>query len=244
MAGTDVAIDRATVIAGDEEAKATGRSRATTVGLNQAICWLSIYGTAIVAAVAGGYVAEHVPFKGLLVALAGVPALVLLFVLRLPKDTAVAIPLRRSIGQFWVGPELGLRPRHHAVLLPVSFPAAARPDLHQLHARRRCTSPRTQIGFADGAGQRRLLRRRACCSCGRACAGRSASGCASCSAIYIVVGAVVSLTQFALLEPWFSAITGALSRGLPFVSAGTRAPRISLPQHARSSRRGDAADLA
>ena len=73
LAGTDVAIDRATVIAGDEEAKATGRSRATMVGLNQAICWLSIYGTAIVAAVAGGYVA-HVPFKGLLVALAGVPA--------------------------------------------------------------------------------------------------------------------------------------------------------------------------
>ena len=53
MAGTDVAIDRATVIAGDEEAKATGRSRATTVGLNQAICWLAIYGTGIVAALAG-----------------------------------------------------------------------------------------------------------------------------------------------------------------------------------------------
>ena len=45
FAGTDVAIDRATVIAGDEEAKATGRSKASVVGLNQAICWLSIYGT-------------------------------------------------------------------------------------------------------------------------------------------------------------------------------------------------------
>ena len=32
MAGTDVAIDRATVIAGDEEARTTGRSKATAIG--------------------------------------------------------------------------------------------------------------------------------------------------------------------------------------------------------------------
>ena len=63
MAGSDVAIDRATVIAGDEEARATGRSRATTVGLNQAICWLAIYGSGIVAALLGGYATDHVPFK-------------------------------------------------------------------------------------------------------------------------------------------------------------------------------------
>src|SRR5262245_58316142 len=83
LASTDVAVDRATVIAGDEDAKATGRSRATTVGLNQAICWLSIYGTSIVAAILGGYIADHVPFRGLLLALAVVPVIVLLPVRRL-----------------------------------------------------------------------------------------------------------------------------------------------------------------
>ena len=38
--------------------------------------------------------------------------------------------------------------------------------------------------------------------------------------IYIVVGAVFGLTQYALLDPWFSAITGALSRALPFLGTG------------------------
>ena len=103
LAGSDVAIDRATVIAGDEEAKATGRSRATTVGLNQAICWLAIYGSSTLAAALGGYATDHVPFKGLLVALAGVPLLVLLFVLRLPRDTAVPTPVGR-------GPDTPRRP--------------------------------------------------------------------------------------------------------------------------------------
>src|SRR5262249_6354885 len=103
MAASDVAVDRATVIAGGETAKATGKSRATMVGLNQAICWLAIYGTTVVAAPLGGWVSEHVPSKGLLVALAAVPILVLLPVLRLPRDTAVPIPLSRSIARFWAG---------------------------------------------------------------------------------------------------------------------------------------------
>src|SRR3954466_174605 len=66
LAGTDVAVDRATVLEGAEEAKATGRSKATTVGLNQAICWLSVYGTGALAALLGGWVAEHMPFRGLM----------------------------------------------------------------------------------------------------------------------------------------------------------------------------------
>ena len=103
MAGSDVAVDRATVISGDEEARATGKSRATTVGLNQAICWLAIYGTSIVAALLGGWVTDHVPFTGLVVALAAVPLMVLVPVLRLPRDTAVPIPVTRSIAQFWAG---------------------------------------------------------------------------------------------------------------------------------------------
>src|SRR4029079_9697178 len=92
LAGSDVAIDRATVIAGDEEARATGRSRASTVGLNQAICWLAVYGSGFVAALLGGYATEHVPFKGLLAGLAAVPPLVPVFVVPLAQDTDKAIP--------------------------------------------------------------------------------------------------------------------------------------------------------
>ena len=182
LAGTDVAIDRATVIAGDEEAKATGRSRATTVGLNQAICWLSIYGTSI--AGGGRWAAtstEHVPFKGLLVALAGVPLLVLLFVLRLPRDTAAADPARAVDRAVLGGTELGADSRHHAVLLPDSLPAAARPDLLEPHDRRRCTSPRRRSG-SPRRRQRRLLRGRGVVRLEGRRAGRSASVCASCFA--------------------------------------------------------------
>ncbi len=78
----------------------------------------------------------------------------------------------------------------------------------------------TQIGFANGAGIRRLLRRRGAVHVeGRRWQERF--GMRKLFRIYIVVGAVVSLTQFALLEPWFSAITGALSRALPFMGGGT-----------------------
>lgn len=107
FAGTDVAVDRATVVTGAEEAAATGRSKATTVGLNQAICWLSIYGTSIIAALLGGYMAESVSFGLLMVCLAVVPLLVLVAAWRLPKDTAVPIPLAESFGQFWRGLNTG-----------------------------------------------------------------------------------------------------------------------------------------
>ncbi len=219
LAGTDVAIDRATVIAGDEEAKTTGRSKATTVGLNQAICWLSIYGTAFLAALLGGYVAEHVPFKGLLVALAAVPVVVLLAVLRLPKDTAVAIPLRRSIGQFWSGLNSG------AVLGVMLFyflfhfqpqvgPIFVNYMIETLHF------SQTQIGIGDGA----------------AMAGNFAGvllfmwkgvhwqerfGLRKLFRVYIVVSAVIGMAQYLLLDPWFSAITDALARGLPFLDRST-----------------------
>jgi len=53
FACTDVAVDRATVLTGDEESRASGRSKAATVGLNQSICWAAIYGTSIVAAAWG-----------------------------------------------------------------------------------------------------------------------------------------------------------------------------------------------
>jgi len=55
FACTDVAVDRATVITGDDESKTTGKSKAATVGVNQAICWAAIYGTSIVSAFSGGF---------------------------------------------------------------------------------------------------------------------------------------------------------------------------------------------
>jgi MFS family permease len=219
MAGTDVAIDRATVIAGAEEAKATGRSRATMVGLNQAICWLSIYGTAIVAAVAGGYVAAHAPFKGLLVALAGVPVVVLLFVLRLPKDTAASVPLRRSIGQFWSGLNSGsvLGIMLFFFLLhfqPLLGPIFIKYMLATLHF------SQEQVGFSQGAGHAGYFGG-VLLFMWKGVRWQERFGLRKVFRIYIVVGAVVFLTQLVLLEPWFGAITGALSRGLPFVSAGS-----------------------
>jgi len=219
MAGSDVAVDRATVISGDEEAKATGRSRATTVGLNQAICWLAIYGTSIAAAALGGVVADHVPIKVLLPALAVVPLMVLLPVLAVPKDAAVPIPLSRSIAQFWAGLNSGsvlgimlfyflffFQPQ--AGLLFYNYQATA---LHFTQTQIGIGVSGGMVGYFAGVllflwkgvrwqerlGMRRLFRR------------------------YIVAGALFSLTQYALLDPWFSAIAGATSRALPFLGAGT-----------------------
>jgi len=222
MAGSDVAVDRATVISGDDEARATGKSRATTVGLNQAICWLAIYGTSIVAALLGGYVADHVPFKWLVIALAVVPLMVLVPVLRLPRDTAVPIPLTRSIAQFWAGLNSG------SVLgiMLFYFLFFFQPQLGPLfysYQEKTLHFTQTQIGIGTSAGMagyfagvlvfiwkgvrwqerygmRKLFRR------------------------YIVAGALFSLTQYLLLDPWFSGITGALSRALPFM--GTDAVRV------------------
>ena len=101
FACTDVAVDRATVIEGDEEAKSSGRSKAAAIGLNQAICWAAIYGTSIFSASCGGWVAEHIEIKYLLYMLGLVPLTVLLVTLRLPKDKKISIPLRESAGNFW-----------------------------------------------------------------------------------------------------------------------------------------------
>jgi len=219
MAGSDVAVDRATVIAGDDEARATGRSRATAVGLNQAICWLAVYGTSIVAALLGGWVTDHVPFRGLLVALAAVPLMVLLPVLRLPRDTAVPIPLRRSIANFWAGLNSGSVLGIMLFTFLFLFQPQAGALLYNYWADT-LHFTQTQIGIGTGAanagyflgvllfmwkgvrwqeryGMRVLFRR------------------------YIVAGAVFSLTQYLILDPWFSGITGALARALPFLGTGT-----------------------
>jgi MFS family permease len=224
MAGSDVAVDRATVIAGDEEARATGKSRATTVGLNQAICWLAIYGTSIVAALLGGWVTDHVPFTGLVVALAAVPVMVLLPVLRLPKDTAVPIPLARSIAQFWAGLNSGSVLGIMLFYFLFFFQPQAGP-LFYSYQEKTLHFTQSQIGIGTSAGMagyfigvvvfrwkgvrwqerlgmRKLFRR------------------------YIVAGALFGLTQYALLDPWFSGITGAASRALPFL--GTEVFRVAF----------------
>jgi MFS family permease len=219
MAGSDVAIDRATVLAGDDEARATGRSRATTVGLNQAICWLAIYGTAFVANLLGGYVADHVPIRRLLVALAAVPALVLLAVLRLPKDSATRIPLVRSIAQFWAGLNSGSVLGIMLFYFLFFFQPQAGPLFYNYWAKTlHFTQAEVGIGISAGMagyfggvvlfvwkgvrwqeryGMRRLFRR------------------------YIIAGAVFGLVQYAWLEPWFSVVTGAVSRALPFLGPDT-----------------------
>lgn len=107
LSATNVAIDRETVLAGDKEARETGKSKATTVGLNQAICWAAIYGTGILAAVLGGFIADNVEFNYLMIALALVPLAVLLVVTYLPKDKVATIPLKESVSNFWTGLNTG-----------------------------------------------------------------------------------------------------------------------------------------
>jgi hypothetical protein len=217
LAGTDVAIDRATVIAGDEEAKATGRSRASTVGLNQAICWLAIYGSGTLAAVLGGYATDHVPFKGLLVALAAVPLLVLLFVLRLPKDTGVPIPLARSIANFWAGLNSGSILGIMLFFFLIHFQPMFGPIFIN-HITGTLHFSQTQVGFANGAGNAGYFAG-VLLFVWKGVRWQERVGLRALFRIYIVVGAVVSLTQLVLLEPWFSAVTGALARALPFIGA-------------------------
>jgi len=219
MAGTDVAIDRATVIAGDEEARATGRSKATAIGLNQAICWLAILGTGTVAAILGGYAAEGVPLNRLLIALAGVPVLVLLFVLRLPKDAGVTVPLTRSIGRFWVGLNSG---SVLGIMLFI-FLFHFQPQLGTIFNNYQIETlrfSRAQLGYSLAAGNAGFFVG-VLLFMWKGVRWQERFGMRKLFRVYIVVGAVVGLTQYLLLEPRFTSITDALSSALPFVSRDT-----------------------
>lgn len=216
MAATDVSVDRASVIDGDEEARATGKSKSTTVGLNQAICWTAIYGTGIVAAVLGGWVAEHLQFSTLMRLLSIVPFLTLLIVMLLPKDKATPIPLKRSVLNFWDGLNSG--PILWIMLFYFIFhfqPAMG--ALWNNYLIEGLGFSQTQIGLADGAsnlgaflgvllfafmgvkwqdrfGLRLLFR------------------------IYILASVAVNLTQYLLVDPWFTGVTNGLHQlmlGLP-----------------------------
>ena len=226
LSATDVAVDRATVIVGAEEAASTGRSRSTVVGLNQAICWTAVYGTLIVSSAAGGYVAEHVPFKGLLMSLAVVPLIVLVFVLRLPRDSAVTIPLRRSIAQFWrglnTGPVLGV-----FVFYFVFFFQPSVGTIWTDHLMRDLGFSQPHAGIGDSAGYAGyfvgvLL------FAWKGVKWQERIGLRRLFAIYIVVMAVLSLSKYLLVDPSFSAIVGRLHGALPFLGPRHRAPRLSV----------------
>ncbi|MFA7329706.1 MAG: hypothetical protein WC326_01410 [Candidatus Delongbacteria bacterium] len=215
MAATDVSVDRATVIEGDEEAKATGKSKASTVGLNQAICWTAIYGTGILAAVLGGWIAENLEFNLFIRFLCIMPLITLGFVLLMPKDKAKPIPVRRSVRNFWDGLNSG--PILWIMLFYFIF--HFQPALGALwtnHLIENLHFSQTQIGLADGAsnfgyflgvilfavvgikwqdkmGLRKLFK------------------------IYILLSVAVNLTQYLLVDPWFSRVTGGLHALMPGV---------------------------
>ncbi len=219
FACTDVAVDRATVVAGDEESRSTGKSKAATVGLNQAICWAAIYGTSIVAGASGGFIADHVSIKYLMYALAAVPALVFLVVLRLPKDTAASIPLRDSVSNFWGGLNTG--PIVWIVLFYFLF--HFQPALGALWINYAITTLRftqTQLGYADGVAYTGyflgvLL---------FAWVGvrwQDRFGLRNVFKAFILLSIAVNLTQYALVEPWFSQITSYIHTQLPGLDPGT-----------------------
>lgn len=219
LAATDVAVDRATVIAGDEEARETGKSKATTVGLNQAICWAAIYGTGILAAVSGGWVADNLETGTMLWGLALVPVGLLVFVLLLPKDRATPIPIKASVLNFWEGLNTG--PILWVMFFYFLFhfqPAMGAlwnnyliQDLH---------FTQTQIGFSDGASNLGFFLG-VLVFAWKGVRWQDALGMRRIFKIFIVLSIAVNLSQYLQVDPWFSRITGGLSRLLPFLDPET-----------------------
>jgi len=219
LAATDVSVDRATVIAGDEEAKATGRSQSTTVGLNQAICWTAIYGTGILAAVMGGYLSEHVSFDRLMLGLAIVPLAVLGVVLLLPRDEARPIPLLQSVRGFWrglnSGPILGVMLFYFIFHFQPAMGALWNNYLIENHG-----FSQTQIGLADGASYAGLFVG-VLLFAWKGVRWQDRMGLRKIFRIFILMSVGINLTQYLLVDPWFSDIARGLHRLLPFWDEGT-----------------------
>ena len=108
--------------------------------------------------------------------------MVLLPVLRLPRDTAVPIPLTRSIAQFWAGLNSGSVLGIMLFYFLFHLPAAGSDRSSYNYMTKALHFTQTQIGFGNGAGMAGYFVGVLVCSCGRASAGRSASACASCFA--------------------------------------------------------------
>lgn len=225
LAATDVSVDRATVIVGDEEAKASGRPKSTTVGLNQAICWAAIYGTAIVAAVLGGYVAEHVRVRSLMVLLALMPAIVLVVVLRLPRDQARPIPLGRSLRQYWdglnTGPLLGVM----SFFFLFHFQPAMGP-LWNNHLLQNLKFTQSEVGIADGASYLGLFAG-VFLFARRGVHWQERWGLRAVFRFYIVISIALGMTQYVLVDPWFGGLTRGLGGVLPFADSTVRLIALS-----------------
>jgi MFS family permease len=215
LAATDVAVDRATVVAGEEEAEATGRSRASTVGLNQAICWTAIYGTGILAAISGGWIADNVEFHSLLYGLALVPLIVLGAVWFLPKDRAKPIPLGTSFVNFWEGLNSG--PVLWIIVFYFLF--HFQPAMGALWTNYLLTDlgfTQTQAGIADGASNFGLFVG-VIIFAWLGVRWQDRMGLRKLFKIYILLSILINLTQYLVVDPWFSRITGGLSAMLPFL---------------------------
>jgi MFS family permease len=218
LAATDVAVDRASVIAGDEESKASGRSKSTTVGLNQAICWASIYGTSIIAASFGGYIADHFKFGNLMVVLAAVPAVLLAVVLMLPHDKAAPIPLKQSVMGFWnglnSGPILGVMLFYFLFHFQPALGA-----IWNNHLLEDLKFSQTQVGISDGITNAGLFVG-VLLFAWKGVKWQDRIGLRSIFRIYIVSSIALSLGAYLLLDPYFSDITKGLHQLLPFASEG------------------------
>ncbi len=220
LACTDVAVDRATVVAGEEEAQATGKSRATTVGLNQAICWTAIYGTGFVAAISGGYLADNLDFHWLMIGLALVPAAVLFSVWLLPKDEAPTIPLKQSVLNFWNGLNTG----PVLWIIVFTFLFHFQPAMGALWNNYLLTDlgfSQTQAGIGDGASNAGLF------------AGvllfvflgvrwQDRIGLRNIFKLYILLSVLINLSQYIVVDPWFTRVTDGLAVVLPFEKESVR----------------------
>jgi hypothetical protein len=214
LAATDVSVDRATVIAGDEEARATGQSKATTVGLNQSICWLAIYGTSVVAAVLGGYVAETFSLKALLITLALVPALVLVAVRKLPPDKGVSVPVTQSLVAFWRGLNTGPILAVMLFYFVFHFQPAMGP-LWNNHLMDGLGFTQTQIGFSEGAAYVGYFLG-VLLFAWKGVHWQERWGLRAVFRVYILASIVLGLTQYTLVDPWFSSLSTWVDRALPF----------------------------
>jgi MFS family permease len=214
LAGTDVAVDRATVIEGAEESKATGRSKAATVGLNQAICWFSIYGTGALAALAGGWVAEHLPFKGMMV-LAVVPLVVLLAVWRLPPDRAVPVKVTHSVAQFWsglnTGPILGVMAFYFIFNFQPAMGA-----LWNNHLIENLHFTQSEVGVSDFASYAGYFLG-VLLFTWKGVGWQQRLGLRKIFRIFILVSVAANLTQYLQVEPYFSPVARGLDALLPFL---------------------------
>jgi len=219
FAGTDVAVDRATIITGNEESKTQGKSKAATVGINQAICWAAIYGTSIIAAFSGGWIADNVKIDVLLISLAIVPAVVFLVVLRLPKDTAASIPLRESVTNFWKGLNTG--PVLWIILFYFLFhfqPAMGALWTNYLITQIKFTQ--TQIGYADSVSYLGYFIG-VLVFAWLGIKWQERWGFRTLFKIFILLSICVNLTQYLMVEPWFSKVTHTISTWLPGYDLGT-----------------------